>query len=96
MPPYQWVSDVERVAFKFTLGMRFNVAQLLHICCVKHGLAEFQPHWRVDLVDVEQVGFGADKRHQRHHDGFANRVNGRVGHLRKQLLEVVVEWFIFV
>jgi len=53
MPPCQWIRDVERVAFKFTLGMRFNVAQLLHICGVKHGLAEFQPHWRVDLVNVE-------------------------------------------
>ena len=96
MAPRQRVSDIQRVAFEFALRVRFNVAQLLHVSHVQHGLCNFQPHGRVDLVDVQQVGLGADKGHQRHHDRFANRVNWRVGDLRKQLLEVVVERFVFV
>ena len=96
MAPGQWVSDVQRVAFELALRVRFNVAQLLHVSHVQHRLADFQPHWRVDLVDVEQVWLGTDEGHQRHHNRLANRINRWVGDLCKQLLEVVVQRFVFV
>ena len=48
------------------------------------------------MVDVEQVGLGTNEGHQRHHNRFANRVDGWVGHLCKQLLEVVVQRFVFI
>jgi len=38
---------------------------------------------------VQDVALGADEALQRHHDFFANRVDGRIGHLREQLLEVI-------
>ena len=60
------------------------------------GWRHFEPHRRVDLVDVEQVRLRADEGHQRHHDRFADRVDRRVGHLREQLLEVVVERLVLV
>ena len=74
----------------------FNVAQLGHVCKVQHRLADFQAHGRVDLVDVEQVGLGTNEGHQGHHDGFANGVDRWVGHLREQLLEVVVQRLVSV
>ena len=40
---------------------------------------------------AEQVRPRTDERHERHHELFADRVDRRVGHLREQLLEVVVE-----
>ena len=73
----------------------FDVAQLRHIGKVQNGLADFQAHRRVDLVDVKQIRLGADKRDQRHDDRFAYGVDRRIGHLRKQLLEVVVKRFVF-
>ena len=94
--PQQRVGDVQGGAFELALGHALDVAQLGHVLEVQHRLAHLQAHGRVDLVDVEQIGLGADKRHQGHDDGLADRVDGRVGHLRKQLLEVVVERFVFV
>jgi hypothetical protein len=91
MAPGQRVGDVERDAAELAVGVRLDVAQLGHVGKVQHGCAHFQPHRRVDLVDVQQVGLGADEGHQRHHDGLADRVDRRVGHLGEQLLEVVVQ-----
>ena len=44
-------------------------------------------------VQVEQIGARADEGAQRHHQLFANRVDGRVGHLREVLLEVTRQRF---
>ncbi len=40
---------------------------------------------------LEQVALGADRRVDRHDQLFADRIDRRVGHLREELLEVVVE-----
>ena len=72
------------------------MAQLGHVLEIKHWLTHLQAHRWVNLIDVEQIGLGSDKRHQRHDNGFADRVYGWVGDLRKQLFEVVVKRFIFV
>ena len=89
--PAQGVGDVDGHALELAVGVAFNVAQLGHVGEVQHRLADFEAHGRVDLVDVQQVGLGADEAVERHHDRFADRVDRRVGHLRKQLLEVVVQ-----
>ena len=96
MAPGQRVGDVQRVAAELALRHLVDVAQLGHVREIQNGLAHFQPHRRVHLVDVQQVGLGADKRHQRHHDGLADRVDRRVGHLCEQLLEVVVQRLVLV
>ena len=95
LSPRQGVGDVQRDALEFTVGVVFNVTQLLHIRLIQDGLRDFKSHGRVDLVDVQQIGLGTNEGDQRHHNRFANGVDGRVGHLRKELLEVVVERFIF-
>jgi hypothetical protein len=38
---------------------------------------------------VENVLLAPDVADERHHHLFADRVDGRIGHLREQLLEVV-------
>ena len=38
---------------------------------------------------IEDVALGSDVAGERHHQFFADRVDGRIGHLREQLLEVV-------
>ena len=96
MAPGQGIGDVQGGAFELALGHALDVAQLGHVLEVEHRLAHLQAHRGVDLVDVEQIRLGADKRHQRHDDGLADRVDWRVGHLGKQLFEVVVERFVFV
>jgi hypothetical protein len=94
--PGQRVGDVQRVAAELAVRVLLDLAQLLHVGEVEDRLAHFQPHRRVDLVDVQQVRLGADEGHQRHHDRFADRVDRRVGHLREQLLEVVVQRLVLV
>ena len=88
--PGQRVGDVQRVAAELALRVFVDIAQLGHVGKVKNRLGHFQPHRRVDLVDVQQVRLGADEAHQAHHNRFADRVDRRVGHLREELLEVVV------
>ena len=95
MSPIYGVGDVQSGALEFTLCIGFDIAQLRHIGKVQDGLANFQAHRWIDLVDVKQIGLRSDKRDQRHHNRFANRVDRWVGHLREQLLEVVVERFVF-
>ncbi len=84
-----WLLNLPRV-------WRSIVAQLRHVGEVEDRLAHFEPHRRVHLVDVEQVRLRPDERHQRHHDGFPDRVDRRVRDLRKQLLEVAVERLVLV
>ena len=93
--PCQGVSHVERGAFELAVCVLFDVTQLGHVGEVQHRLADFQTHGWVDLVDIKQVGLRAHERHQRHDDGFTDRVNRWVGHLREQLLEVVVQRLVF-
>ena len=89
--PAQGVGDVNGRALELAVGVLFDLAQLGHALEVEDGLLQLQTHGRVDLVDVQQVGLGAHEGHQRHHNGFADGVDRRVGHLREHLAEVVVQ-----
>ena len=46
---------------------------------------------RVLLGGFQQIAFRADVTFQRHHHFFANGIDGRVGYLRKQLFEIIVD-----
>ncbi|MNU94222.1 hypothetical protein D3C71_841800 [compost metagenome] len=85
------VRDVQFEAAEFLARHLFDVADLRHGGEVQHRLGDFQAQRRIDVVDVQQVRLGADEGHQRHHELFADGVDRRVGDLREQLAEVVVE-----
>ena len=85
------IGDVQHLRLVSALGELFDVVQLGDVFLRQHGLMHFQTRGRFRFVDAKQVGLGADERGQRHHDLFADRVDRRVGHLREQLLEVVVQ-----
>ena len=65
-------------------------ADLLQIAVGQDRLRDFQPVMRAGLVP-EQVRPRPDDGDQRHDEFFADRVDRRVGDLREELLEVVVE-----
>ena len=81
---------------EFAAGVLADVTQTGDVFVVEDRLRDFQPHRRVDVVGVEQVWLGSNEGHQRHHHRFADRIDRRVGHLRKQLLEVIVERLVLV
>ena len=88
-PPGRGVGDVDLAAAQLAAGVLLNLAQPRHGPGIEHRLAHLQAQRRVHGVDVQQVGAWADEGHQRHHHRLADGVDGRVGHLRKQLAEVV-------
>ena len=90
-PPGHRVAARQLQAAELAVGEARDVAQPRHLRRPQDGLVDFQPQWRVDVVDVQQVGLGADEAHQRHHHFLADRVDGRVRDLCETLLEVVVE-----
>ncbi len=83
MPPGHRITDVEFEAAELAAGVLGNGAQPRHVVVVEHRLADFQPHGRIDLIDVEQIGPRADEGHQRHHHVLADRIDRRIGHLRE-------------
>ena len=94
--PGHGVGDVEFVAPELAAGVALDGAQALHVVEIEDGLCHFQPHRRVDGVDVQQVGLGADEAVEAHHDGLADRVDRRVRDLREELLEIVVQRLVLV
>ena len=67
-----------------------EVAQLLQLLVAQHRRRQ-RDLPRRDRRRLEQVALGPDRGVDRHDQLFADRVDRRVGHLREQLLEVVVE-----
>ena len=55
-------------------------------------LRHFKPHPRIGVIDVEQVWARADGDGRGHHQLFADRIDRRVGHLREELLEIVIRF----
>ena len=96
LAPGHRVGDVELAGLELAAGVALDVPDLLHLVEVEHRLADLQAQRRVELVDAEQVRLRPDERHQRHHQLFADRVDRRVGDLREELLEVVVERLVLV
>ena len=59
--PGERVGDVELVALELAVGVALDLAQARHVVEVEDRLRHFQPHRRVDRVDVEQVRLRADE-----------------------------------
>ena len=69
---------------------RRNTAQLFQIAIGQNGMRQLE---RVAVFRrlIEDVALRADVADQRHHQLFANGIDGRIGDLREELLEVVEE-----
>ncbi len=67
---------------------RRNAAQLFQIAIGQDRMRQLE---RVAVLRrlVQNVALGADVADQRHHQLFADGIDGRIGDLRKELLEVV-------
>ena len=63
----------------------------LNVLVEEHGGLEVHRGDVFGALVVEEVPLGAQGHLERHDEALAQRVNRRVGHLRKPLLEVVVE-----
>ena len=94
--PGQRIADVKFVRTEFATGMLADMTQASDVFVIQNRLRNFQPHRWIDVVGIEQIRLGSDEGHQRHDHGFANRIDRWVGHLRKQLLEIIVERLVLV
>ena len=81
------------IRLELAAGEELDVADLLHVVDSRGSAAgDLEAHAADSVVvDAEQVRLRADERHQRHHELLADRIDRRIGDLREQLLEVVVE-----
>ena len=82
------VGDVNLEAAEFSCRVLVDRAQLGHIVFNKHRLKNFNSPRRVDVVDIQEIGLGADEAHEACHQLFSDRVDRRIGDLRKELFEV--------
>ncbi|OIQ83878.1 hypothetical protein GALL_343050 [mine drainage metagenome] len=85
------VGDVDHQGTEALPGQRIDLLQLRQFIQRQHRLAGLQSRRRTGFVNAQQIGLGPDEGHQRHHQLFANRVDRGIGHLRKQLLEIVIQ-----
>ena len=82
-------ADVEGSGSKRAVAVIFNLPDALQFVVGQNRLGHRQAHIVVAVIDgPEQIGTRPDQRQQRHHQLFADRVNGRVGDLSEILLEI--------
>ena len=96
LAPGAGVTNIQLIRSEFAARVIADVAQPRDVLVVKDGLRHFETHRRVDVVGVQEIRLGSNEGHQRHHHRFANRINRRIGHLREQLLEVVIQRLVLV
>ena len=89
--PCRGIADIQLERPEARAGEQLDMTDLFHLVRRQDRLLRLEAHRWIGLVDAEQIRPRADERHQRHHQFFPDRVDGRIGHLREQLLEVVVE-----
>src|ERR1035441_7266876 len=67
-----------------------DTAQFLEVAIGEYGMRQLE---RVAVFGcfLKDVALGTDVADERHHEFFTNRINGRVGDLGEELLEVVEE-----
>ena len=79
---------VERARLEMAVGDVGDRADLFQIRVGQDRLAHFEPLGRGEALQVEQVRPRSDDRDQAHDQLFADRIDRRVGDLRKILLEI--------
>ena len=89
--PGNTISRVNFIGAELISGVAVDAAHLRHFFHTENRLGEFQTQRRVDVVDVEKIRTRTHEGNQRHHKLFADRINRRIGHLSKQLTEVLIE-----
>ena len=65
-----------------------DAAQLFQVGVGQNGMGQLE---RMAVLRrlIENIALGADVTDQRHHHLFADGVDGRIGHLREKLLEII-------
>ena len=90
------IADIQFAALEFALRIAIDMADFFHFEKIDDRLADFKAQRRIQLVDAEEIRFRPDERHQRRHQFFADRIDRRIGDLRKELLEIMVERLVLV
>ncbi len=85
------VGDVDFAGAELAAGEALDVADLGHVAVGEHRLRHLQADRRIDVRHPEEIGLRPDEGGQRGDDLLADRIDRRIGHLREELLEVVVE-----
>ena len=89
--PLYGVSDVELVGSEPAAGLLGDVPDDVHLGMAQDRLLDLDSYRRVQVEAVEQVGLRSDEGDERHDHVLADRVDRRVGDLREELAEVLVE-----
>ncbi len=85
------IGDVEGRSVELVVGHVAERADLFEILVGEDGLAHFKTLGGRKTLKIEKVGARADEGHKAHHRFLADRIDGRVGDLRKVLLEIGIE-----
>ena len=91
LAPGHRIGDVDFKRLELAARVVIDVADGVHLVEVEHRLAHFETHRRIGFINSKQVRLRSDERDQRHHQVLADRIDRRIGHLCKQLLEIVVQ-----
>ena len=83
------IRNVQLFRTKRAAGEQLNVANALHVLTGQNRLLRFEARLRLRRVVAQQIRARADEGDERHHQFFTNRIDRRIGHLRKQLAEIV-------
>ena len=84
------VGNVQYAAVELAIAELFYSDEPREIVVLEHWLGDLEAITDGRFMRTEKIGLRADKGNQRHHQLFAYRVDGRIGDLCEQLLEVVV------
>ena len=89
---FGWVGDVKRLGVEAVFEMA-DRADLFEIAIGQNRLTHFQTLATRIAFKIENVRTRSDERDKAHHQFFADRIDRRVRHLRKVLLEIGVKQF---
>ena len=85
------IGDVDGGGAERVVGHGTDGAHAFEVLVGQDRLGHLEAHVRRGALEVEQVGARSDEGDERHHQLLADRVDGRVRHLREVLLEIGVE-----
>ena len=85
-----WIGHIQSLRIKAIFSMA-DTADFFQILIGQNRLAHFQTLAAGIAFKVKYVRTGADERDKAHHQFFSDRINRRVGDLRKVLLEIGIK-----
>ena len=91
LAPCFGVGNVQFTGLELAVGVTLDVADFFHLVEIQHRLADFEADRRIGFIDAQQIGLRSDERYQRGDQFLANRINRRVGDLREQLFEILIQ-----